>query len=194
LEKEGDAMSAYAATFHHGLVVWLTGLPSAGKSTLAARVCENLRAAGLGTLVLDGDEVRAALRPEPGYDEAGRDAFYETLARLAALAAEQGLIVLVPATAHRCAFRDRARALTRSFVEVFVDTPLAECRRRDSKGLYERASTEAAGTLPGAQLPYEPPDRPELVCRYNEHDACAKLTSFIIRQLPRHRSPPLPGL
>ncbi len=186
-------MSAYSATFHHGLVVWLTGLPSSGKSTLAARVGEKLHAAGLQTLILDGDEVRAALRPEPGYDEAGRDAFYETLARLAALAAEQGLIVIVPATAHRSAFRARARALARSFVEVFVDTPLDECRRRDGKGLYKRADSAAAGTLPGAQLPYEPPERPELVCRYDDQDACAKLTSFIVRQLPRHYSPPSPS-
>ncbi len=183
-------MSAYSATFNHGLVVWLTGLPSSGKSTLAARVAETLRAAGLRTLVLDGDEVRAALRPEPGSDDAAREAFYETLGRLAALAAEQGLIVLVPATAHRSVFRERARALAHSFAEVFVDTPLDECRQRDSKGLHEGTSTESAGTLPGAQHGYERPEHPELVCRHDDHDACAKLASFIVRQLPRHYSAP----
>lgn len=70
-----------------GAVVWLTGLPRAGKSTLAAAVAERARAEGLCTIVLDGDAIRGALSPSPGYDDAGRDALYETLARLAALIA-----------------------------------------------------------------------------------------------------------
>lgn len=141
-----------------GVVVWLTGLPSSGKSTLARRVAERLRPQG-PAVVLDGDEVRAALVPAPGYDESGRDAFYETLARLAALLAGQGAVVLVPATAHRRAFRERARALAPRFLEVFVDTPEAECRRRDAKGLFARAPPG----LPGAGVDYEAPLRPDLV-------------------------------
>ena len=88
-----------------GVVVWLTGLPSSGKSTLARRVAATLRAAGRAVALLDGDEVRACLVPSPGYDDAGRGAFYATLARLAALLAHQGLVVLVPATAHRAEYR-----------------------------------------------------------------------------------------
>ncbi|MDP1827665.1 MAG: adenylyl-sulfate kinase [Archangium sp.] len=137
-----------------GTVVWITGLPSSGKSTLAALVA----AAHGSAVVLDGDEVRAALRPVPGYGEAERDAFYETLARLAALLARQGHVVLVAATAHRRAFRDRARELAPRFVEVFVDTPLAECRRRDPKGLYARAEHQ----LPGLGVTFEPPESPDV--------------------------------
>jgi adenylylsulfate kinase len=147
-----------------GVVVWLTGLPSSGKTTLAESAAAALRARGQATLVLDGDAVRAALVPAPGYDEAGREAFYATLARLAALAARQGLTVLVPATAHRRCFRDVARALAPArFVEVFVDTDLATCRARDSKGLY--AAPGPRGALPGAGVRYEPPEHPDVRVR-----------------------------
>src|SRR5205085_552587 len=82
-----------------GAVVWITGLPASGKSTLATAIAAQLRAAGTPPIVLDGDEVRAAIVPRHGYDPDGRDAFYRTLGKLAALIARQGAIVLVPATA-----------------------------------------------------------------------------------------------
>ncbi len=146
-----------------GLVAWFTGLPSSGKTTVAERVAERLRPT-TPVAVLDGDLVRSALVPKPGYDPEGRDAFYETLARLAALLAAQGLVVLVPATAHRRAFRSRARELAPRFLEVFVDTPLEECRRRDTKGLFARHDGTAAA-LPGAGLGYEAPEHPDVVVR-----------------------------
>jgi adenylylsulfate kinase len=178
-------MSEYTVPFRPGLVVWLTGLPSSGKSTLAACTCEKLRATGSAALLLDEEDLRAALRPELGCDEEGHDAFHETLARLAALAAAQGFIVLVAATAHRRAFRDRARALSQVFLEVFVDTPLEECMRRDSKGLYERARTEGRGVLHGMHAGYEVPMAPELVLGSDERDASDKLTTYILHLLPR---------
>lgn len=178
-------MSEYTVPFRPGLVVWLTGLPSSGKSTLAACTCEKLRATGSAALLLDEEDMRVALRSERESDEAGHDAFHETLARLAALVAAQGFIVLVAATAHRRAFRDRARALSHVFLEVFVDTPLEECKRRDSKGLYERARTEGQDALPGVHVAYEAPTAPELVFRSDEPDASDRLTTYILHQLPR---------
>jgi adenylylsulfate kinase len=139
-----------------------------------------LRARGAQVALLDGDQVRAALRPPPGYDEAGRDAFYETLARLAALLCSQGLLVLVPATAHRRAFRERARALAPAFFEVWVDTPLAECMRRDSKGLYARARHEQSGSLPGIHQSFEPPPAAEHVVRFPQADAIPELIERIV--------------
>ena len=144
-----------------GAVVWITGAPASGKSTLAVRLAAALRVVHREPLILDGDEVRAALAPSPGYDEAGRDAFYGTLARLACLAAHQGLLVIIAATAHRRSWRDRARAAAPRFVEVHVATPIDECRRRDPKGLYGRA--DAVSRLPGVGLSYEPPLAPEVV-------------------------------
>lgn len=147
-----------------GPIVWLTGLPSSGKSTLAAGVAEALRRRGEPVLVLDGDAVRAALVPPPGYDDAARAGFYATLAQLAALGARQGLTVLVPATAHLRRFREAARAMAPGrFVEVFVDTDPSTCRTRDAKGLY--AAAIVAGTLPGAGATYEPPEHADVVVR-----------------------------
>jgi adenylylsulfate kinase len=151
-------VSAIPASGQRGVVVWFTGLPSSGKSTLAAKVAQALSGRA-SVITLDGDEVRAALRPAPGYAEAERDAFYESLARLAALAARQGHVVLVSATANRRAFRERARALAPAFLEVFVDTPSDECRKRDAKGLYARGEAQ----LPGVGVVYEPPLSAEVV-------------------------------
>jgi adenylylsulfate kinase len=144
-----------------GSVVWITGLPASGKSTLAARVAASLRESGAAAVVLDGDEVREVFVPPHGYDAAGREAFYRTLAGLAALIARQGAIVLVPATAHLRRWRDQARERAPRFVEVHVATPVEECRRRDPKGLYARLG--AGGELPGAGADYEPPLHPEIV-------------------------------
>jgi adenylylsulfate kinase len=149
-------------------VAWVTGLPSAGKSTFGRALVRALRADGLAACLLDGDDVRGALEPAPGYDDGGRAAFYATLAALAALLARQGVTVVVAATAHRRAFRERARALAPAFVEVFVDAPPAECRRRDDKGLYERAEGGAVSSLPGANVAYEPPERPDVVASGGE--------------------------
>ena len=145
-----------------GAVVWFTGPPSSGKSTLAERAAVVLRAEGRPVVVLDGDRVRAAMVPPPGYDPAARDAFYETLARLAVLLAGQGLLVLVPATAHRRAFRARARALSPRFIEVFVTTSQEECAARDAKGLYSASQRGEVSDVPGAGADYEPPEAPEI--------------------------------
>lgn len=146
-----------------GAVAWVTGLPGSGKSTLARTVVDRLAARGRPAVLLDGDAVRAALSPRPGYDAAGRAAFYETLGDLALLLAGQGLVVVVAATAHRRAFRDRVRAAAARFVEVFVDAPPEVCAARDPKGLWARARAGEAPELPGAGPAYEPPRAPEVV-------------------------------
>jgi len=153
-----------------GAVAWATGLPSSGKSTFARRLQARLAARGASPLLLDGDEVRAALAPAPGHSPAERDAFYETLARLAALAARQGLVVVVAATAHRRAHRDRCRALAPRFVEIWVRTPMEECERRDARGLYARHRRGEAPDLPGPGVAYEPPLAPEVVADGGEDE------------------------
>jgi adenylylsulfate kinase len=144
-----------------GVVMWFTGLPSSGKSTLAKQVCQELTRRGSACVVLDSDEVRGVLSPPPGFDVKGRREFYRTLAQLAAMLAAQGLIVLVPATAHRRFYRALARRLAPRFVEVFVDTPKNECRRRDTKGLYEH---HVAG-LAGDSVKYERPVHPDVLAK-----------------------------
>ncbi len=155
----------------NGVVVWVTGLPASGKSTLARRAAERLRAAGIRPCLLDGDELRAAVFPSLGYDEAARDVFYEAVAQLAALLARQGLCVLVAATAQRRRWRLRARELAPRFVEVYVDVPATVCAERDPKGLYRAAAAGAAPELPGATSAYEPPLSPDVVAHGGEDEA-----------------------
>jgi adenylylsulfate kinase len=150
-------------------VVWITGLPSSGKSTFARALADDLGHAGVPCCILDGDDVRRAVAPTLGYTAGERDAFYETLARLAALIAGQGLVVLVAATAHLRRYRARARELAPSFFEVWMDTPVDECRRRDSKGLYAFAESGQESHVPGAGVDYEVPLAPDLVVR-DGHD------------------------
>ncbi len=155
-----------------GVVVWITGLPSSGKSTLAANLRERLEEAKRPSALLDGDAVRNALVPRPGYAPAERDAFYATLGRLASLLAAQGLVAVVAATAPRRAHREEARRAAPRFVEVYVDVPAEECARRDAKGLWAKARAGDAPDLPGAGAPYEAPEAPDVTARGGE-DAAA---------------------
>ena len=155
-----------------GVVVWLTGLPSSGKSTLAEEVAARLREAGRCCCVLDGDAVRGSMSPSPGYDDKARDDFYATLAGLAALVARQGLVVLVPATAHRRRHRERARELAPRLIEVHVATDAAICAERDAKGLYAKsAAGELTTDVPGAGVTYEAPRHPDVLADGGRDDA-----------------------
>jgi adenylylsulfate kinase len=145
-----------------GVVVWFTGKPSAGKSTLAVSVRDRLAAEGTRACLLDGDVVRGALVPRPGYDPKARDEFYATLANLAALLATQGLVVLVAATAHLRTFRERAKQKAPAFVEVHVDASREEVETRDARGLYAAVKSGRVGGVPGADLVYEPPVSPDV--------------------------------
>jgi adenylyl-sulfate kinase len=148
-----------------GVVVWVTGLPSAGKSTLAQAVFEELETRNVPACVLDGDAVRKALFSKVGYSDGDRDELYGSLARMGVLLAEQGLVVLVAATAHRRSFREECRKIAPAFLEVFVDTPLEVCRQRDSKGLYEASDKGRSLGVPGADVAYERPLGPDIVAQ-----------------------------
>lgn len=147
----------------NGIVVWFTGLPSSGKSTLAEAVHAVLQENGVASCALDSDAVRESIFPKMGFSEAERDGFYAALARLAALLAKQGLAVLVPATAHRRAYRERARVWAPRFIEVYVHTPADECERRDTKGLYKRARSGELAAFPGVNVPFEEPAEAEVI-------------------------------
>jgi adenylylsulfate kinase len=146
-----------------GVVVWITGLPSSGKSTLGRTLVAALGASGKPACILDGDVMRRILAPRLGYSDAERATFYEMLSTLAAELAAQGLVVLVAATAHRRVFREHARAIAPAFLEVFVNTPVEECERRDSKGLYAASAAGTERGVPGAGAKYEPPAHADVV-------------------------------
>lgn len=166
-------------TVAKGTVVWLTGLPASGKSTLALRLARHLRARH--PVILDSDAVRAAIASELGYGPASRARFYAQLARLAALLASQGHLVLVAATAHRRAFRALARRLAPRFVEVFVEANAADCSARDVKGLYRRAPA----ALPGAGTAYEPPAHPDVIVHGGRDPEAVRRVVAALRARPR---------
>ena len=143
--------------------VWVTGLPSSGKSTLARALAAQLATRGVDAAVLESDELRRIFTPHPVYTEDEREVFYRAMTYVGRLLVDHGVPVIFDATANRRAYRDRARQSISRFVEVYVDCPLAECMRRDAKGIYKRALEGAASTVPGLQAAYEPPEQPDLI-------------------------------
>jgi adenylylsulfate kinase len=171
----------------NGTVVWLTGLPSSGKSTLAQHVFEALHARSVPVCVLDGDAVRAAITPPFGYDDVGREQFYATLSALAVLLARQGLTVLVPATANRRVYRTRCREAAPRFLEVYVRADKATVRARDTKGLYASQERGGVSHLPGADAAYEAPTDPDVTAE-GGHDQTA--VASVLRALGVDRQEP----
>ncbi|MCA9557358.1 MAG: adenylyl-sulfate kinase [Myxococcales bacterium] len=147
----------------HSAVIWLTGPPASGKTTLAAALNTRLRAAELAVLWLDSDDLRPVLMPEAGYDDADRHRFYGAVAHLARRAAEGGCTVLISATASRRAHRAPLRRSVPRFHEVLLTCDPETLRARDPKGLYARADAGELPHLPGATAPYEPPDHPLVI-------------------------------
>lgn len=139
-----------------GAVVWLTGVPASGKTTLAQALVESLRAQGVAVLWLDSDALRTVLTPEPTYSPEERDWFYEVIGALAALGAQGGAAVVVSATGVKRAWREAARARVDRFYEIEVTADEDILRARDPKGLYARADKGEISDLPGVGVPYEP--------------------------------------
>lgn len=149
-----------------GATVWLTGLPSAGKSTLATELAWRARRDSRAVEVLDGDDVRSWLTPDLGFSREDRDANVVRVGRVARLLARNGVLVLVPVIAPYVASREAVRELHEqaglAFVEVHVSTSLEECQRRDAKGLYARQRARSLSGLTGVDDPYEIPPAPAL--------------------------------
>jgi adenylylsulfate kinase len=143
-------------------VVWLTGLSGAGKSTIAEALVPELRAAGKRVEVLDGDVVRTHLSKGLGFSREDRDTNIARIAYVAHLLSRNGVVVIVSAISPYKATREAARSIIGDFVEVHVATPLAECARRDTKGLYEKARSGNLAQLTGISDPYEAPDAAEI--------------------------------
>ena len=158
-----------------GATVWLTGLSGSGKSTVAA-ACERLLVdAGRPAYVLDGDNVRHGLNADLGFSAEDRAENVRRVGHVARLLADAGVVALVPLISPYRADRDRVRALHVEaglpFVEVFVDTPIELCERRDPKGLYAKARAGEITGFTGVDDPYEAPAAPELVLRPEDGDA-----------------------
>jgi adenylylsulfate kinase len=150
-------------------VVWFTGLPGCGKTTIAKAVKARLSEKGIEAKILQLDEIRRVVTPNPKYTEEEREIVYASLAYMAKLLAEAGMNVIVDATANRRRYRDLARILVPDFAEVYIRADIDTCIAREArrkaeyapKDIYKKAVQERAA-VPGVNVEYEEPMNPEI--------------------------------
>ncbi len=159
-EQRWQALDARGAT------IWITGLPSSGKSTMGAAVEERLVEQGRSAYLLDGDNLRCGICGDLGFSREDREANVGRVGELARLFADSGAIAVValvsPYEHTRSEVRERHQRDDLPFYEVFIDTPVALCAERDPKGLYARARAGNLDGFTGVDDPYQPPQSPDL--------------------------------
>ena len=149
----------------HGLCIWMTGLSGSGKSTIAVELERLLYAAGIHSMVLDGDNVRTGINSNLGFSEVDRTENIRRIAEVAKLFVGNGTVTICCFVSPTVAIREQAKAIigANDFVEVFVDTPLEECERRDVKGLYAKARAGEVRDFTGISAPFEAPVQADIV-------------------------------
>ncbi len=152
-----------------GVLLWLTGLPSSGKSTIAYTVEHALSARGHLAYVLDGDNIRFGLNKNLGFSADDRAENIRRIGEVGKLFVDGGFLTLASFVSPYRADRDGVRALMAEgdFVEIFVNTPIELCEERDPKGLYKKARAGEIPNFTGVSDPYEEPEKPELVIKTN---------------------------
>jgi len=168
-----------------GRVLWFTGLSGSGKSTLANATEAALHVAGRATFLLDGDNVRLGLNRDLGFSAQDRTENIRRIAEVAKLMADAGLVVLTAFVSPYAADRAAARAVVGEdrLVEIFVDTPLEECERRDPKGLYAEARAGQISDFTGISAPFEAPEAPHIHLRTAQRTV-AECVDQILGSLP----------
>lgn len=165
-------------TGHHGIVVWMTGLSGAGKSSIAVGLDRYLNRQRHLSYILDGDNLRSGLCTDLTFSDADRHENIRRAGEVAKLMAEAGLIVICalisPFEADRRRVRESCEKSAVPFIEVFVNAPLEVCEKRDPKHLYQRARAGSIPGFTGIDSPYEPPPSPEVELRTDLHslDEC----------------------
>jgi adenylylsulfate kinase len=164
-------------------VIWFTGLSGSGKSTIAEQVAATLKGKGHRVQYLDGDSVRSIF-PNTGFTRPERDAHVRRVGFLASKLEEHGVFVVASFVSPYAESRDAVRAMCRSFIEVHVSTPLAECERRDVKGLYAKARRGEIANFTGISDPYEAPAQAELVID-TTHTSVASAVTLVLTDVHR---------
>jgi len=168
---------------NEGFVVWFTGLPSSGKSTLAQRLKDELIKRGLRVEVLDGDVVREHISRGLGFSKEDRDENIRRIYHVAYLLKRNGVVVITAAISPYREIRQEARELLKDFVEVYASCPVEKCIERDVKGMYKKALAGEIKNFTGIDDPYEPPENPEVVCETDKEtveESVKKITNKLI--------------
>ncbi len=173
---------------HRGAVVWLTGLPGSGKSTIAHAAEEKLHQLGIRTAVLDGDNIRHGLCADLGFSISDRNENIRRVGEVARLFLEQGIVVLVALVSPIREARDRIRLSlpAEDFIEVYCNCPLPVCKERDPKGMYAKAESGAIPEFTGISSPYEAPLAPALILdtgNENPAESAYRLTLLLLDHL-----------
>lgn len=155
---------------HKSLILWFTGLSGSGKSTVAGKVEEKLYEMGFRTYILDGDNIRAGLNIDLGFDEKSRVENIRRIGEVSKLFVDAGIIVLTAFISPYISDRKTVRGLVgeNEFVEIFVNCPLEECEKRDVKGLYKKVRNGEIKNFTGIDSPFEAPQNPDIEIRTNE--------------------------
>jgi adenylyl-sulfate kinase len=148
---------------HEGFVLWFTGLPCCGKTTVADKVAEILKAKSMKVERLDGDIVRKSLTRDLGFSKEDRDKNIERVTFVAMMLSRNGVAVLPAFVSPYIGARDNARKETTNFIEVYVKCSVEECEKRDVKGMYKKAREGIIKDFTGVDDPYEEPPNPEIV-------------------------------
>lgn len=167
-----------------GFVIWLTGLPGSGKTTIAQRLLYELKAKNLKVELFDGDEVRRNLSKGLGFSKEDRDTHNKRIIYVCKLLTRNGVNAIVSLISPYRSTRTYARENLPKFVEVYLKCSIKECIKRDPKGLYKKALTGKITNMTGIQDPYEEPLNPEVLLD-TEHDSSRENVAEIIRKLER---------
>lgn len=154
-----------------GFAIWITGLPASGKSTVAGFLKRLFEQKNIRVQILETDEVRKILTPNPVYTEEEREVFYKSLAYIGKLLTDNGVGVILDATANLRKYRDFGKEQIGSIMIAYLKCPLEFCMRRDPKGIYQRALRGEYKTVPGLQIPFEEPLDADVVIEADKVDA-----------------------
>jgi adenylyl-sulfate kinase len=180
---------------HAGVVVWLTGLSAAGKTTIANALERELFNQGRQVYVLDGDKMRQGLCSDLNYSPESRKENIRRAGEVAKLFADAGIICITAFISPYRSDRDLVRAMMPpgGFLEVFVNAPLAVCEHRDPKGLYAKARAGIIKDFTGVSAPYEPPLHPELELHTDQLDVAACVAAVVSELKKREGRAALPA-
>lgn len=168
-----------------GFVVWLTGLPGSGKTTIARELEPKLRRMGWPVEIIDGDEIRQNLSKGLGFSREDRETHLKRCAYVAKLLSRNGVVVVAALISPYRSVREYARKETTNFIEVYVKCSVETCTKRDPKGLYKKASAGEIKDLTGPQDLYEEPLQPDLIVdteKQNLHE-CVEVILTKLEQL-----------